>query len=73
MPVELGVIALDESVADDEGLSDVLLGSQHLARRINKHDYRFAIIVDDGVATAVAVDEPGQFEVSSAQAILERL
>ena len=34
---------------------------------------RFAIIVDDGVATTVAVDEPGQFEVSSAQAILERL
>jgi peroxiredoxin len=34
---------------------------------------RFAIIVDDSVATAVAVDEPGQFEVSSAQAILERL
>ena len=34
---------------------------------------RFAIIVDDGVATTVAVDEPGQFELSSAQAILERL
>ena len=34
---------------------------------------RFAIIVDDGVATTVAVEEPGQFEVSSAQAILERL
>jgi len=34
---------------------------------------RFAIIADDGVATTVAVDAPGQFEVSSAQAILERL
>ena len=34
---------------------------------------RFAIVVEDGVATAVAVDEPGQFEVSSAQAILESL
>lgn len=34
---------------------------------------RFAIIVDDGIATTVAVEEPGQFEVSSAQAILERL
>lgn len=34
---------------------------------------RFAIVADDGVATAVAVDEPGQFEVSSAEAILERL
>lgn len=34
---------------------------------------RFAIVADDGVATAVALDEPGQFEVSSAEAILERL
>jgi len=34
---------------------------------------RFAIIVDDGVASHVAVDEPGQFEVSSAEAILEFL
>lgn len=34
---------------------------------------RFAIIVDDGVATTVAVEEPGQFEVSSAEAILARL
>ena len=34
---------------------------------------RFAIIVDDGIATTVAVEAPGQFEVSSAEAILERL
>jgi peroxiredoxin len=34
---------------------------------------RFAIIAENGVATAVAVDEPGQFEVSSAEAILARL
>ena len=34
---------------------------------------RFAIIAEDGVATTVAVDEPGQFAVSSAEAILERL
>lgn len=34
---------------------------------------RFAIIVDDGVATHVAVEEPGQFEVSKAEAILEAL
>ncbi len=31
---------------------------------------RFAIIVDDGVATHVAVEEPGQFEVSKAESIL---
>ena len=34
---------------------------------------RFAIIVDDGVATHVGVEEPGQFEVSKAEAILAKL
>ena len=34
---------------------------------------RFAIVVDDGVATHVAVEDPGQFEVSKAEAILGQL
>ena len=34
---------------------------------------RFAIIVDDGIATYVAIEEPGQFEVSKAEAILAEL
>lgn len=34
---------------------------------------RFAIVVDDGVATHVAIEEPGQFEVSKAEAILASL
>jgi len=34
---------------------------------------RFAIIVDDGVATHVGVEAPGQFEISKAEAILEAL
>ena len=34
---------------------------------------RFAIVVDDGVATHVAVEAPGQFEVSKAEAVLEAL
>lgn len=34
---------------------------------------RFAIIVDDGVATHVAVEQPGQFEVSKAESILSAL
>lgn len=34
---------------------------------------RFAIVVDDGVARHVAVDEPGKFEVTSAEAVLEAL
>ncbi len=34
---------------------------------------RFAIVVDDGVATHVAVEAPGELEVSKAEAILEAL
>lgn len=34
---------------------------------------RFAMIVDDGVVTKLAVEAPMQFEVSSAEAILEAL
>jgi peroxiredoxin len=34
---------------------------------------RFALIVDDGVATHVGIEAPGQFEVSKAEAILEAL
>jgi len=34
---------------------------------------RFAIVVDDGVATHVAVEAPGEFEVSKAEAILASL
>lgn len=34
---------------------------------------RFAIIADDGVATHVAVEAPGQFEVSKAESILDNL
>jgi peroxiredoxin len=34
---------------------------------------RFAIVVDDGVATHVAVEAPGQLEVSKAESILANL
>lgn len=34
---------------------------------------RFAIVVDDGVATHVAVEAPGAFEVSKAEAIIGEL
>ena len=34
---------------------------------------RFAIVVDDGVAIHVAIEAPGQLEVSKAEAILEAL
>jgi peroxiredoxin len=34
---------------------------------------RFVIVVDDGVASHVAVEAPGQFEVSKAEVLLEQL
>jgi peroxiredoxin len=34
---------------------------------------RFATVVRDGVATRVEIEEPGQFKVSAAEAILARL
>lgn len=34
---------------------------------------RFAIVVDDGVASHVAVEAPGEFEVSKAESILNAL
>ncbi len=34
---------------------------------------RFAIVVDDGVATSVSVEAPGKFEVSKAEAVLDAL
>jgi peroxiredoxin len=34
---------------------------------------RFAIIVDDGVATDVLVEAPGEFKVSAAETVLDKL
>ena len=34
---------------------------------------RFAMVVEDGVVRSLAVEQPGKFEVSSAEAVLERL
>ena len=34
---------------------------------------RYAMVVDDGVISSLAVEDPGQFEVSKAEAILEAL
>ena len=34
---------------------------------------RFAILVDDGVATHVAIEPPGQFEVSKAESVLAQV
>ena len=40
---------------------------------MGKRGQRFAIIVDDGKAIHVAVEEPGQFDVSKAESVLSAL
>ena len=40
---------------------------------MGKRSQRFAIIADDGTATHVAVEAPGQFEVSKAESVMANL
>jgi peroxiredoxin len=43
------------------------------ARGMGIRSQRYAMLVEDGVVKALAVEEPGKFEVSSAEAMLARL
>lgn len=62
-------------LADGNGEYAAALGLELDASKfgMGKRGQRFAIVVDDGVATHVAVEAPGQFEVSKAEAILNAL
>lgn len=40
---------------------------------MGKRSKRYAMVVDDGTVTALNVEEPGKFEVSSAEAVLKQL
>lgn len=42
-------------------------------RGLGVRSQRYSMVVEDGVVTAINLDEPGQFEVSSAEKILEGL
>ena len=43
------------------------------ARGLGVRSSRYAMVVEDGVVTLLNVEEPGGFEVSSAEAVLEAL
>jgi peroxiredoxin len=62
-------------LADGNGEYAVALGLEldGTAFGMGKRGQRFALIVDDGVATHVAVEPPGKLGVSGAEAILENL
>jgi glutaredoxin/glutathione-dependent peroxiredoxin len=40
---------------------------------MGKRSRRYAMVVDDGVVKAISVEQPGAFEVSSAEAVLKSL
>ncbi|HZD51800.1 MAG TPA: peroxiredoxin [Woeseiaceae bacterium] len=62
-------------LADGNGEYTRALGLEMDASKfgLGTRGQRFAMIVDDGVVTHAAVEEPGKFEVSKAEAILEAL
>ncbi|HTP38253.1 MAG TPA: peroxiredoxin [Steroidobacteraceae bacterium] len=62
-------------LADGNGDYARALGLQLDARGfgMGERGQRFAIVVDNGVATRVSVEEAGQFKVSAAEAVLAQL
>jgi glutaredoxin/glutathione-dependent peroxiredoxin len=62
-------------IADGNGDLTELMGLSVDLRQsfLGRRSRRFAMIVNDRVVSHVAVDEPGKFEVSSAEAILRAL
>jgi peroxiredoxin len=70
-----GVGDLVTMLADGNGEYAKALGLEldASASGMGTRGQRFALIVDNGVASHVAVEKPGQFEVSSAESILEKL
>lgn len=58
----------DLAFVDATGLELDLTG-----RGLGKRANRFAMIVENGKVTHLAVEEPGAFEVSSAEAVLQQL
>jgi len=78
----MGAWAKDQGVgetvlmlADGSGTFTKALGLEFdlTARGLGVRSQRFALIAKDGVVTHVAVEAPGAFEVSSAEAVLAAL
>jgi glutaredoxin/glutathione-dependent peroxiredoxin len=78
----MGAWAKDQKVgdsvvmlADGSGAFTKALGLELdlSARGMGLRSQRFALVAEDGVVTHLAVEEPGGFEVSRAEAVLETL
>jgi peroxiredoxin len=61
-------------MADGSGLYTKALGLEVdlMARGLGVRCQRFSMLVDDGVVKALNLEEPGKFEVSSAEKLLEQ-
>ena len=72
---DLGVGDKIRMLADGNGDYATTLGLDADSRPFNMgiRSRRFAIVIDDGIAESVAVDEPGQFEITSAESVLAQL
>jgi len=62
-------------LADGSGAFTKALGLELdlVARGMGVRSQRFALVAQDGVVTHLAVEEPGGFDVSRAEAVLESL
>ena len=62
-------------LADGSGQITKTLGLELdlTARGLGIRSQRYAMVVEDKVVTSLEVEEPGQFEVSKAESVLERL
>ncbi|WP_297370162.1 peroxiredoxin [Acidocella sp.] len=78
----MGAWAKDQKVgeavtmlADGSGIFTRALGLELdlVARGLGMRSQRFALVAENGVVTHLAVEEPGGFEVSRAEAVLETL
>jgi peroxiredoxin len=72
---ELGVGDNIRMLADGNGDYATALGLDSDSRPFNMgiRSRRFAMVVDDGIVKSIAVDEPGQFEITSAESVLAQL
>lgn len=72
---DLGVGNKIRMLADGNGDYATALGLDADSRPFNMgiRSRRFAIVIDDGIAASIAVDEPGQFEITSAESVLAQL
>ena len=61
-------------MADGAGLYSKALGLEMdlIARGLGVRSARYSMLVDDGVVKSLNVEEPGKFEVSSAEKLLEQ-